>query len=275
MVLDPLHLARLHHPPILPHALRHTADPSDSYPGTVADLVLLTPRPADDTSAGLVLPGITLLPHRVSVTGMDVGALVTRPEPDLVLVDATTDLVQARGVLRSLAAMDLGAPVIAVVGDGALAVVDDQWPMDDVVLHSAGPAELAARVRLALARGARAAGPGSPPSRNGDGDEPEAIRIADVVVDEAGWTVRAGGRALDLTFKEFELLRYLVQHPGRVVTRDILLQQVWGGDYYGGTRTVDVHIRRLRAKLGPERESLIGTIRGVGYRFAGARATEH
>ena len=237
----------------------------------MADLVLLTPRTADDTSAALVLPGIALLPHRVSVTGMDVGALLSRRDPDLVLVDATADLVQARGVLRSLSTLGLGVPVLAVVGEGALAVLDEQWPMDDLLVHSAGPAELAARLRIALRRGPRAeAAPQAPDPET----EPEAIRVADVVVDEAGWSVRAGGRTLDLTFKEFELLRYLVQHPGRVVTRDTLLQEVWGGDYYGGTRTVDVHIRRLRAKLGPERESLIGTIRGVGYRFTGARSTE-
>ena len=241
----------------------------------MADLVLLTPRPAEDTSAALVLPGLALLPHRVTVVGMDVGTLVSRGDPDLVVVDATADLVQARGVLRSLSALGLGVPVLAVVGEGALAVLDDQWPMDDLVTATASPAELSARLRLALGRGPRQAGP-APDAADGAGgaEEPETIRVADVVVDEASWTVRAGGRALDLTFKEFELLRYLVQHPGRVVTRDILLQQVWGGDYYGGTRTVDVHIRRLRAKLGPERESLIGTIRGVGYRFTGARGTE-
>ena len=71
---------------------------------------------------------------------------------------------------------------------------------------------------------------------------------------------------LDLTFKEFELLKFLAQHPGRVFTRAQLLQEVWGYDYYGGTRTVDVHVRRLRAKLG-DHEALIGTVRNVGYRF--------
>ena len=72
---------------------------------------------------------------------------------------------------------------------------------------------------------------------------------------------------LDLTFKEFELLKYLAQHPGRVFTRAQLLQEIWGYDYFGGTRTVDVHIRRLRSKLGPEFEAIIGTVRNVGYRF--------
>jgi DNA-binding response OmpR family regulator len=75
------------------------------------------------------------------------------------------------------------------------------------------------------------------------------------------------GRVLDLTFKEFELLKFLAQHPGRVFTRAHLLQEVWGYDYFGGTRTVDVHVRRLRAKLGAEHEALIGTVRNVGYRF--------
>jgi DNA-binding winged helix-turn-helix (wHTH) protein len=86
-------------------------------------------------------------------------------------------------------------------------------------------------------------------------------------VDEATYSAKLKGRVLDLTFKEFELLKYLAQHPGRVFTRAQLLQEVWGYDYFGGTRTVDVHVRRLRAKLGPEHESLIGTVRNVGYRF--------
>ncbi len=83
----------------------------------------------------------------------------------------------------------------------------------------------------------------------------------------------SGGRALDLTYKEFELLKYLAQHPGRVFTRAQLLQEVWGYDYYGGTRTVDVHVRRLRAKLGPDHEALIGTVRNVGYRLVPDRPT--
>ena len=88
-----------------------------------------------------------------------------------------------------------------------------------------------------------------------------------MVVDDASYTAKLGGRSLDLTFKEFELLKYLAQHPGRVFSRQQLLQEVWGYDYFGGTRTVDVHVRRLRAKLGPEHETLIGTVRNVGYRF--------
>ena len=90
--------------------------------------------------------------------------------------------------------------------------------------------------------------------------------IADVV-DTNGYTASLRSHPIDLAYKEFELLKYLVQHPGRVFTRAQLLQEVWGYDYYGGTRTVDVHIRRLRAKLGGEYEHVIGTVRNVGYRF--------
>ena len=93
------------------------------------------------------------------------------------------------------------------------------------------------------------------------------IRAGEVTVDDSTYTAKLGGRPLDLTFKEFELLKYLAQHPGRVFTREQLLREVWGYDYFGGTRTVDVHVRRLRAKLGPENETMIGTVRKVGYRF--------
>jgi DNA-binding response OmpR family regulator len=85
-------------------------------------------------------------------------------------------------------------------------------------------------------------------------------------IDTDTYKVDANGRTLDLTFKEFELLRFLATHPGRVYTRPALLREVWGYDFYGGTRTVDVHVRRLRAKLGAEHEHLIETVRSVGYR---------
>ena len=100
-------------------------------------------------------------------------------------------------------------------------------------------------------------------------DEPEQLQISagNLVIDEATYSARVGGRLLDLTYKEFELLKHLAQHPGRVFTRAQLLQEVWGYDYFGGTRTVDVHVRRLRAKLGPEYDVLIGTVRNVGSRF--------
>jgi DNA-binding winged helix-turn-helix (wHTH) protein len=91
--------------------------------------------------------------------------------------------------------------------------------------------------------------------------------FGELMIDESTYTSRLSGRPLELTYKEFELLKYLARHPGRVVTRAELLREIWGHDFYGGIRTVDVHIRRLRAKLGPEHQKLIGTVRSVGYRF--------
>ena len=209
-----------------------------------------------------MLPSLELLPHRLRVLDLDPAALLTGAPPDLVLLDATRALVQSRTVARTLATMGLGAPVVAVFAEGGLVALDEQWPLADFVLSGAGPAELAARLGRVMASGATARAEDPP------GDSPP-LRAADVVVDEASWTVRAGGEPLNLTYKEFELLKFLIGHSGRVVTREQLLHEVWGTDYYGGTRTVDVHIRRLRSKLGPERESLIDTIRNVGYRFSG------
>jgi DNA-binding response OmpR family regulator len=140
-----------------------------------------------------------------------------------------------------------------------MAAVVADWGADDVLLDSAGPAEVEARLRLAAGRSRLA-------EAQQTDDTPE-IRAGDLVVDEVTYSARVRGRALDLTYKEFELLKFLAQHPGRVFTRAQLLQEVWGYDYFGGTRTVDVHVRRLRAKLGPEHDALIGTVRNVGYRF--------
>jgi DNA-binding winged helix-turn-helix (wHTH) protein len=94
-----------------------------------------------------------------------------------------------------------------------------------------------------------------------------------LVIDEATYTARLHGRPLDLTYKEFDLLKYLAQHAGQVFTRAQLLAEVWGHDFFGGTRTVDVHVRRLRAKLGPEHEQLIGTVRNVGYKLVRSMRT--
>jgi DNA-binding response OmpR family regulator len=206
-----------------------------------------------------VLPALTLLPHQVRILPAEGSALLDASDPDVVLVDGRRDLARARDLCRLIRTTGSTAPLLLVVTEGGLAVVAQDWGMDDVLLHTAGPAEVEARLRLALGRISAAAEP----------DDPDAhlIRSGEVVVDEAAYTARLGKRTLDLTFKEFELLKYLAQHPGRVFTREQLLQEVWGYDYFGGTRTVDVHVRRLRAKLGPEHETLIGTVRNVGYRF--------
>jgi DNA-binding response OmpR family regulator len=205
-----------------------------------------------------VLPALALLPHTVRVLPAEGSALLDAPPADVVLVDGRQDLAQARDLTRLLRTIGTTSPVLLIITEGGLGVVAVDWDFDDVLLNVAGPAEVEARMRLAQARLVA-----------GRDDDPEShvIRSGDITVDEITYTAKLGGRALDLTFKEFELLKYLAQHPGRVFTRDQLLQEVWGYDYYGGTRTVDVHVRRLRAKLGSEHEQLIGTVRNVGYRF--------
>ena len=206
-----------------------------------------------------VMPALSLLGHQVRILPAEGSALLEAPDADLLLVDGRQDLVSARDLCRLIRTTGSDAPVLLVATEGGLSVVAHDWGMDDVVLCTCGPAELEARIKLAIGR-LRAVH---------DSTDPEAhvIRSGEVVVDDATYTARVGQRALDLTFKEFELLKFLAQHPGRVFSRQLLLQEVWGYDYFGGTRTVDVHVRRLRAKLGPEHETLIGTVRNVGYRF--------
>jgi DNA-binding response OmpR family regulator len=220
----------------------------------MAELLILTPATGGSAE---VLPALGLLSHRVRVLPMEPSALVDAPDADVVLLDARRDLVAARTTCRLLHATGLTVPLVLILTEGGLTVVTHEWGADDLLLESASPAEVEARLRLVVERSAR--GPAE--------ESQQEISAGELAIDAGGYTARLRGRPIDLTYKEFELLKYLVQHPGRVFTRAQLLQEVWGYDYYGGTRTVDVHVRRLRAKLGPEHEQLIGTVRNVGYRF--------
>jgi len=214
----------------------------------VAQLLILSS--AADTDA---LPALGLLAHRVRVIPAEPAALVNAPTADLVLVDARQDLAAAKSLCKILRTTGLGVPLVLVLTEGGLTAVSADWGVDDVILNTAGPAETDARIRLVIDRLATAS-------------TSSKIQASGVVIDEASYSAKVHGRPLDLTFKEFELLRFLATHPSRVFTREQLLSEVWGYDYFGGTRTVDVHVRRLRAKLG-ELDSLIGTVRNVGYRF--------
>jgi DNA-binding response OmpR family regulator len=221
----------------------------------MSSVLLLTSalRPSAD-----VLPGLGLLSHSVRVAPAEASALIDAPPADVILVDGRRDLSHIRSLCRLLRTTGLDCPLLLIVTEGGLAGVAADWGIDDVVVDTAGPGEVEARLRLAMGRCALAAG---------DDQDSGQIRSGDVHIDETTYTAKVRGRVLDLTFKEFELLKFLAQHPGRVFTRAQLLQEVWGYDYFGGTRTVDVHVRRLRAKLGPEHEALIGTVRNVGYRM--------
>ena len=231
----------------------------------MTDLTLMTF--ASDPAT--VLPSLALLSHRVRVLPMDAASLVKMPENTILLLDARDDLATAKTLCRLIHASGLSTPIVLVLTEGGFTVVNSQWGIADVVVASASPAEVEGRLRLVSERG------NAPSSASAGASSPELgmtvedgqIRSGDLVVDTNGYTASLRGRPIDLAYKEFELLKYLVQHPGRVFTLAQLLQEVWGYDYYGGTRTVDVHIRRLRAKLGGEYEHVIGTVRNVGYRF--------
>jgi DNA-binding response OmpR family regulator len=220
----------------------------------MATLLLLTNAMAPSAE---VLPALALLGHGMRVAPLEVSALLSSPQHDAVLVDARRDLAGARSVTRLLRTTGVTAPLFVVLTEGGLAALTAEWGVDDVLLDTAGPAEVEARLRLALGRKQDTA----------PAADPGVVRAGELTIDEGTYTCRLRGRVLDLTFKEFELLKHLAQHPGRVYTRAQLLQEVWGYDYFGGTRTVDVHVRRLRAKLGTEHEQLIGTVRHVGYKF--------
>ena len=206
-----------------------------------------------------VLPSLALLQHQVRILPAEASILVDVPEVDCILLDARRDLPSAKALNKLLKSTGVDCPIITIATEGALSAMNADWGFDDVILDTAGPAEIEARVRIAVGRIEANNFANDPSSRE--------IRTGEVVIDENSYTAKIKGRSLDLTFKEFELIKFLAQHPGRVFTRAQLLQEIWGYDYFGGTRTVDVHIRRLRSKLGPEHEAIVGTVRNVGYRF--------
>ena len=223
----------------------------------MANLLLLT----NSTGASAdVLPALGLLQHNVKISPQEVSLLIDLPPVDCLLLDARRDLVASKSFTKLLIATGVDVPIIVITTEGGLSAINADWGITDVILDTAGPAELDARVRIVIGKEAIASLEKNPSLKE--------IRSGEVVIDEDSYTAKIKGRSLDLTFKEFELLKYLAQHPGRVFSRSQLLQEIWGYDYFGGTRTVDVHIRRLRSKLGPEFESIIDTVRNVGYRFA-------
>ncbi len=217
----------------------------------VAVIVLLSDRSLEEALPALGAAGFDAKTQPLSIGSL---AHVVGLGPQLVLVDAAENPGQGHAVLRALRERDARIPVVAVVERSDLDRLAWEELADELLYPGAPAAEI--RVRLAMLR-----------RRSGSG-EGSAIRLGPLSMDVDTYQVAVAGRTLDLTYKEFELLRFLASRPGRVFTRPGLLREVWGYDFYGGTRTVDVHIRRLRSKLGPEHEYLVQTIRGVGYRAA-------
>ena len=174
--------------------------------------------------------------------------------PDLLCLDLSAGA--AAGALDTLLRdpqVQGGLPVLAIAAREQFHLVGPGAGVADVIATPLDPAEL--RLRAARLLDAPGAGGG------------RILRRGGLLIDQERYTVRLGDEAVDLTYKEYELLRFLAQHPGKAFTREMLLNQVWGYDYYGGARTVDVHIRRIRAKI-ERHEPYIETVRNVGYRFA-------
>jgi DNA-binding response OmpR family regulator len=170
------------------------------------------------------------------------------------------DPEKAFALCRALRKRDLPlAPLLVLVSGAQLADLelrDDLF--DDFCLYPFQPRELDARLKHLF-------------WRTGQGTRPELVEYGDLLLNLETYQAAIEGKPLDLTYMEYELLKFLASHPGKVFTRETLLSRVWGYEYYGGARTVDVHIRRLRAKLGEEHANLIQTVRSVGYRFGQSR----
>ena len=179
--------------------------------------------------------------------------LVQHPGYDLVVYEARGEALGRVAQAESLLLEDGSAALLVIVGEDQLG--EFRLPVQvksDFVVHGASPDECAARIRQLL-------WPGNESSAS------DFVAVDSLTINLATYQVNVAGEPLDLTYLEYALLAFLVTHPGRTYSRDALLRRVWGFDYYGGSRTVDVHVRRVRAKLGPELAQRLETVRGVGY----------
>ncbi len=191
-------------------------------------------------------------------------AAIAGAEPDEgwagAIVLAAEDPEGAFAICRALRKGDVPLEPLLVLVSGSqlhdLDLRDDLF--DDFCLHPFHPRELEARLKHLF-------------RRTGRGTRPELVEYGDLALNVETYQAVMAGKPLDLTYMEYELLKFLASHPGKVFTRETLLSRVWGYEYYGGARTVDVHVRRLRAKLGEEHANLIQTVRSVGYRFGQTR----
>jgi two-component system, OmpR family, alkaline phosphatase synthesis response regulator PhoP len=221
------------------------------------ELVAVFPEPAPpDLARTLDLAGY----RWKSVASVE---LLTRHEPATgwagAVVSCEHDPEGAWAVCRALRKRDDPVRLLLLIGGANLADLelrDDLF--DDFCLTPFHPVEVEARLRHLFYRGAVEA-------------RPEMVEYSGLVLNLETYQASIAGTPLDLTYMEYELLKFLSQNPGKVFSREMLLSRVWGYEYYGGARTVDVHVRRLRAKLGEEHANLIQTVRSVGYRFGQSR----
>jgi DNA-binding response OmpR family regulator len=205
--------------------------------------------------------GVSVLRHDLAGLDLEVEAATLAdaeesmmdPLVDVVLLEATSSLDETRHLLESQSRPSR-APLLLVTRQDQLPALDATWPADDFVVLPVAREELLLRVRRAVWR------------KTGV-DTANVLRKDDLLLDLANYKVFVAEQPVSLTFKEFELLRFLMTNRGKVFTREALLNRVWGYEYFGGARTVDVHIRRLRAKIETGATVYIETVRNVGYRF--------
>jgi len=218
-------------------------------------VVLLSDR-VDDVRD--LLPAFPLAPFEVLMASLkdSIPLELSALSPDIMLLDALEEVAPAEETARRLTLEWSSSlpPLLAVLSEATVATFRFESGIDDFLFGRSSSAEISARFAMAA-------------RRVGVGEQAPLLKVGDLIVNPDNYQVHLRNRPLDLTYKEFELLKFLAQRAGRVCDRGLLLQEVWGYDYFGGTRTVDVHVRRLRAKLGPEHETLIETIRNVGYRL--------
>ena len=191
-----------------------------------------------------------LVPH-----GNGLAEEITTHRPDLVLVEIDVNLTntEIQNLVQRLKE-ERHLPIIALLPGETLGNLNGHLDIDDFITSPYDGWELVLRAKRLLSK-----------ARNIDGGE--LIKCDGLSIDLAKCEVTLEGRVVELTFKEYELLKFLASHRGRVYTREALLNRVWGYDYYGGDRTVDVHVRRLRSKIEDAKHTFIETVRNIGYRF--------
>lgn len=198
----------------------------------------------------------------VARDGLEALEKVKEEKPDLIILDVMLPRIDGFEVCRKLRMKGDTTPVLMLTArkEEVDRVLGLELGADDYLTKPFSPRELLARVRAILRRVAERA----------EHKEGEPLVIGDLVIDPQSHTVTVKGRPVDLTLKEFQLLHLLASNRGRVFTREALLERLWEGEYYGETRTIDVHIRHLREKIedNPSRPRYILTVRGVGYKFA-------
>ncbi len=187
----------------------------------------------------------------IAPDGSKVIQQIAEQSPDLLLVEV--DAPSRIHELSQKFKRERHLPVIALVCPETLDSLGGHWDVDDFLISPYDVRELVLRAKRLLNKTR---------SRNG-----EVIRRGDLLIDQVKCEVTLSGRVIMLTFKEYELLKFLASNPDRVFTRETLLNSVWGYDYYGGDRTVDVHIRRLRSKIEDSSHTFIKTVRNIGYQF--------